>query len=206
MTDRTRRNGRMAMALGVFVAGMVGVSFAAVPLYQLFCQVTGYGGTPKTDVAAAPAEVSDRVITVRFDANTNSKLAWRFRPVARKMTVRLGEPNLAYYRARNLSAEKLTGTALFNVTPFKAGPFFAKIDCFCFTEQTLRAGESVDMPVQFYVDPEIFSDPDTKDLKEITLSYTFYPSDAEAGDEDPKRAAKSAEGTGQAAPKQPGKG
>ena len=202
MSNRNRHNGRMAIALSVFVAGMVGVSFAAVPLYQLFCQVTGYGGTPKTDVAQASAAVSERVITVRFAANTNGKLPWRFKPVERKMTVRLGEPNLAFYRASNLSTEKVTGTALFNVAPYKAGPFFSKIDCFCFTEQTLGAGETVDMPIQFFVDPEIFTDPDTKDLKEITLSYTFYPSESEGKKTNP---AKSAAAIDDAAVNEPGK-
>lgn len=204
MIKRSRNNGRMAMALAAFVAVMVGVSFAAVPLYQLFCQVTGYGGTPKINVAEAPAVISDRVITVRFDANTNPKLPWRFKPVERKMTVRLGESNLAFYRARNLSTEKVTGTALFNVAPFKAGPFFSKIDCFCFTEQTLRAGESIDMPIQFFVDPEIFSHPDTKDLKEITLSYTFYRSESETDDKDEAHAKTSA--VSEARPEQPNKG
>jgi cytochrome c oxidase assembly protein subunit 11 len=156
---------------------MVGVSFASVPLYRLFCQVTGYGGTPNV-VAASPAmTVSDAVITVRFDANTMHSLPWKFKPVVRKMTVRLGEANVAFYRARNLGTEPVRGTAVFNVIPFKAGPFFSKIECFCFSEQTLQAGESVDLPVQFFVDPGIALDPDTRDLKEITLSYTFYRSD-----------------------------
>jgi len=173
----------MAMGLTLFAAGMVGLSFASVPLYQLFCQVTGYGGTPKIG-AAATAKVSNRTITIRFDANTNRDIPWRFKPVANKMVVRLGEPNLAYYRARNKSDENVTGTAMFNVTPFKASPYFSKIDCFCFTEQTLKAGESVDMPVQFFVDPAIYEDPNTKSIKEITLSYTFYraETDKESGD------------------------
>jgi len=173
------RNGRMAMGLAVVVAGMVGLSFASVPLYRLFCQVTGYGGTPKTENVAQSTSISERTIKVRFDANTNPKLPWRFMPQQKEVEVRLGEQVLAFYEARNLSATTTTGTATFNVTPFKAAPYFSKIDCFCFTEQSLEAGQEVPMPVQFYVDPEIFEDPGTKEVKTITLSYTFHRTDEE---------------------------
>jgi len=186
------RNGRMAFGLAVFVAGMVGLSFASVPLYRLFCQVTGYGGTPKTVDVAQSTRVSDRTIKVRFDANTNPKLPWRFKPQQREVEVRLGEEVLAFYEARNLSETTTTGTATFNVTPFKAAPYFSKIDCFCFTEQSLEAGQSVPMPVQFYVDPEIFDDPGTKEVKTITLSYTFHRVKAEAAADDGEKASSGA--------------
>lgn len=173
-TDKRKKNRLTAVVLFTVAGSMVGLAFAAVPLYRLFCQVTGFGGTPKI-AAQAPAESSDRTITVRFDANVNPALPWRFRPEKTQVTVRAGEPTLAYYRATNLSDAPLTGTATFNVTPFKAGEYFSKIDCFCFTEQRLEAGEEVTMGVQFFVDPEIFNDPNTQDVTTITLSYTFYP-------------------------------
>ncbi len=156
------------------VAGMVGLSFASVPLYKLFCQVTGYGGTLNTQEVAASETISEQTIDVRFDSNISPNLAWRFKPLQRQVTVQLGEQKLAFYEAENLGSES-TGRAIFNVTPFSAAPYFSKIDCFCFTEQTLAAGQTVPMPVQFYVDPEIFDDPNTKDISTITLSYTFYP-------------------------------
>ena len=191
MASRDTRNRMTATALWVFVAGMVGLSFASVPLYQLFCDVTGYGGQPKTDVAAGPSEISEKTITVRFDSNINPNLPWRFKPVQRQVTVRLGEERLAFYQAKNLSKGDATGTALFNVTPFKAGQYFSKIDCFCFTEQTLTAEQVADMPVQFFVDPEILNDPNTRDLKTITLSYTFYKTEPdEAPSDAPKTAAR----------------
>ena len=121
----------------------------------------------------------DKKIAIRFDANTNPKLPWKFKAAQTEMKVKLGEQTLAFYEAQNLGGVAVTGTAVFNVTPLKAGPYFSKIECFCFTEQTLTAGQRVDMPVQFFVDPEILSDPDTKDVNTITLSYTFYPSKSE---------------------------
>jgi len=176
MQNRATRNRRTALALGGLVVGMVALAYASVPLYQLFCQVTGYGGVPKV-ATAAPATISERKISVRFDANTNPQLPWRFKPVLPEITVRLGEPTLVFYEAKNLSREALTGTALFNVTPVKVGQYFSKIDCFCFTEQTLTPGQVMDMPVEFFVDPEIYNDPNTKDVTTITLSYTFYPAE-----------------------------
>lgn len=173
-TVNRKKNRLTAVVLFTLAGSMVGLAFAAVPLYRLFCQVTGFGGTPKI-AAQAPAESSDRTITVRFDANVNRALPWRFEPVKTQITVRAGEPALAYYRARNISDSAITGTATFNVTPFKAGKYFSKIDCFCFTEQRLEAGQEVAMGVEFFVDPEIFNDPSTQDVTAITLSYTFYP-------------------------------
>ena len=176
MNAQRTKNGKVAVVLVAVVAAMGGLSFAAVPLYQLFCQVTGYGGTPNLDVAEAPVQISDRVITVQFDANTNAELPWNFKPSQRQVTVRLGERKLAFYTAENLSGQTVTGTATFNVTPYKVGPYFSKIDCFCFTEQTLAPGQEVAMPVEFFVDPEIFNDPNTREVTTITLSYTFFRS------------------------------
>jgi cytochrome c oxidase assembly protein subunit 11 len=172
-TRRTRNLAVLGLTIGI-VCAMFGLVAVSVPLYQLFCQVTGFGGT--TQRAAGPSEtvVSDREITVRFNADVNSRLAWRFQPVQREMRLAIGEEGLAFYRATNVSERTLTGTATFNVTPFKAGPYFNKIECFCFTEQTLAAGESVDMPVTFFVDPAILDDPDLADVHTITLSYTFF--------------------------------
>lgn len=154
---------------------MLGAAYAAVPLYKIFCQVTGYGGTTQRAEAASDI-VLNRKMDVRFDANTNSNLPWTFKPVQRKITLKIGETKLAFYRATNNSKETVTGTASFNVSPEIAGSYFNKIACFCFTEQTLKPGETVDMPVSFFIDPEIVKDPDAKVLSEITLSYTFYPS------------------------------
>jgi cytochrome c oxidase assembly protein subunit 11 len=184
-TDKRKKNRLTAVVLFTVAGSMVGLAFASVPLYRLFCQVTGFGGTPKI-TAQAPAESSEKTITVRFDANVNPALAWRFRPDKTQVTVRAGEPTLAYYRATNLSDAPLTGTATFNVTPFKAGEYFSKIDCFCFTEQRLAAGEEVAMGVQFFVDPEIFNDPNTQDVTTITLSYTFFPAAGGDGNEGEK--------------------
>ncbi len=176
--DKARtRNGITAVLLFTVVGGMVGLAFASVPLYRLFCQVTGFGGTPKTVDVAAPAATAatDTVFTVMLDANVNPSLNWRFRPEVRKIKVRLGEETLALYKARNLADHAVTGTATFNVTPFKAAAYVSKIDCFCFTEQRLEAGQEVSMAVSFYIDPAILDDPDTRELVDIVLSYTFYP-------------------------------
>jgi cytochrome c oxidase assembly protein subunit 11 len=172
------RNRRLAAALFVVVAGMVGLAYASVPLYDLFCRVTGYGGTTKVAVAAPAA--GERVITVRFNADTQSGLPWRFAPVQRAMTLRVGETGLAFYRAENRGADALVGTATFNVTPQVAGAYFNKIACFCFEEQFLRPGETAELAVQFYVDPAIADDPDTAGIGTITLSYMFFDAGAEA--------------------------
>jgi cytochrome c oxidase assembly protein subunit 11 len=174
-----RANRRVAFTMAGVVVLMVGVAFAAVPLYRIFCQVTGYGGT--TGVAiSAPAQPGEQVMTIRFDANVAGQgMPWRFEPVVPSMTVRVGEEHLAFYRAKNPTREPITGTASFNVTPHLAGQYFRKVACFCFSEQTLEAGESIDMPVSFFVDPEIVNDPNLKGLRSITLSYTFFRSKTE---------------------------
>jgi cytochrome c oxidase assembly protein subunit 11 len=173
MTALAQKNARTAMMAALLVMAMVGLAFASVPLYRLFCQVTGFGGTPlRAD--SAPGAVTGQV-GVRFDANIHSALPWRFEPVQRTVRVQPGARTQVAYRATNLTARTTVGTAVFNVTPAKAGRYFSKIQCFCFTEQTLKGGESVDMPVIFYVDPAIADDPDARGIDEITLSYTFYP-------------------------------
>lgn len=174
-----KRHRTVAATCAFVVLSMVGLSFAAVPLYRLYCQVTGYAGT--TQKADKPSNVVlDRTITLHFDANVAPDLAWRFEPVQRTMDVKIGENALAFYRATNLSDEPLTGTAVFNVTPEAAGIHFNKIECFCFTEQTLEPGQSADMPVSFFVDPAIVDDENASYLSELTLSYTFFRTDAPA--------------------------
>jgi cytochrome c oxidase assembly protein subunit 11 len=169
------------LAVAGVVCGMVGLAYASVPLYDLFCRVTGYGGT--TQVAEQGAEkILDREIAVRFDATTSPKLPWTFQPEQREVTLKVGESAIAYYRATNNSDKPITGTATFNVTPLKAGLYFNKIECFCFTEQTLKPGESVDMPVVYYVDPEIDEDPNLDEVRTLTLSYTFFPAETADGD------------------------
>ena len=174
MSELRRKNVRTAVVFFTVAAGMLGLAYASVPLYRLFCQVTGLGGTPGIQ-AKAPDTASDVDFQVRFDSNINPKLQWTFQPVQREMTVKLGEERLAFFEATNTSDETLTGTATFNVTPLKVGQYFVKIDCFCFTEQTLKPGETVQMPVSFFVDPAIYEDKGTQDVTTITLSYTFFP-------------------------------
>lgn len=167
-----------AMALG-----MLGMAYAAVPLYQMFCRVTGYGGTTRVAVTK-PEAVLDRTISIRFDSNVSPELPWTFKPVAKTMTMRIGETKIAKYWAVNNSDITRTGTAAFNVTPEAAGLYFNKIDCFCFTEQVLKPGEKAELPVTFFVDPEILKDKNTRHLSQITLSYTFFPTDEDEGKED----------------------
>ena len=170
---RRGRNLRTGGALAAVVVGMLGMAYASVPLYEIFCRVTGFGGT--TQVATAGADrVLDRTMTVRFDSNVNPELPWRFEPAQRAMKLRVGETRLAFYQATNTGSETLVGTATFNVTPNKAGLYFDKIDCFCFTEQVLRPGETVDMPVSFYLDPALAEDRKMDGVTTITLSYTFF--------------------------------
>jgi cytochrome c oxidase assembly protein subunit 11 len=170
------KNRRVALlAAGLFFA-MVGLAYASVPLYALFCQVTGFNGTTQR-AAAAPEALADKFISIRFDANTASSLGWNFKARQQTMKIRVGEQYLAHYNATNLTGKALTGTAVFNVTPAEAGAYFNKIQCFCFTKQTLRPHESADLPVDFFVDPAILDDPDSKSISEITLSYTFFPAD-----------------------------
>ena len=171
-------NKRTAIMFGGVAAGMLAMSFAAVPLYEIFCRVTGFGGTPLRADQASQV-VLDETIKVRFDASIDSKLDWEFKPVQREIELRIGESGLAFYRAHNPTDKPISGTATFNVTPLKASPHFMKIDCFCFTEQTLQPGETVEMPVTFFVDPEIRQDHLTEELTGITLSYTFYRMDTE---------------------------
>ena len=179
-----RRDVTVAAACVAFFAGMIGVTYASVPLYKLFCQITGYGGT--TQQAAAPSQkVLDRMITVRFDANVSPGLPWEFQPVKREVTMRIGETMNASFMAKNIFAAPSRGKASFNVVPELAGSYFNKLECFCFTDTTLKPGESLDMPVVFFVDPAIVDEPDLKDIKTITLSYTFFPS----ADETPVAAA-----------------
>ena len=168
-------NRRILVILAVVVAAMVGLAYASVPLYQLFCQVTGYGGTTQVTGDAAVEILPDHPVRVRFDANTNPALNWRFEAVDAPVTLNPGEEVVINYRATNLGDTASAGTSTYNVTPVKAGPHFMKIDCFCFIEQTLQPGESVLMPVRFYIDPDIASEPGTADIDEIILSYTFFP-------------------------------
>ena len=160
------------------VAGMVGMAYAAVPLYDLFCRVTGYGGT--TQIAQYDSsQILDREITVRFDASNARGFPWTFEPLQREMTVRVGETALAFYRATNTTDQPVTGVASYNVTPFKMGPYFSKLECFCFQEQTLQPGESMDMPVIFFVDPVMDDEARLEDVRTMTLSYTFWSADQE---------------------------
>jgi cytochrome c oxidase assembly protein subunit 11 len=168
-----RRKGVTVLLLAAVVAGMAGLSFASVPLYRLFCQATGYGGTTQR-AAAAPKEIADGLITVRFDADIASDLGWEFRPLVREVQVHPGEQREVMYRAVNRGSEPVTGTATYNVTPAKAGIYFDKLQCFCFTGQHLAPGESRDMGVVFFVDPDVLTDPNTRELRTITLSYTMF--------------------------------
>jgi len=174
------RNRSILLSLIMIAVGMAGMAYASVPLYRLFCQVTGFGGTTQR-AESAPGTVTDQVITVRFDANV-ADLPWRFEPVQLEVAAKVGEPQLIHYRAHNTSGRPVTGQATFNVTPDKAGQYFDKIQCFCFTEQTLKGGEVVDMPVQFFIDPAILKDRNLDDVNTITLSYTFFRAKNQAAD------------------------
>ena len=186
------RNNAVFVSCLAVVIGMVGLSYAAVPLYDLFCRVTGYGGTPQR-AAAAPGIVGDRIINVRFDTNTDRELPWTFQPEQRSVTVKVGENRLVFFRAVNNSDRSIVGHATFNVVPDRAGRYFNKIQCFCFTEQRLDPGQSVDMPVSFFIAPEILTDRDGRDINEITLSYTFYPAINQKAVEKATTAAQSAQ-------------
>jgi cytochrome c oxidase assembly protein subunit 11 len=169
-----RRHYAVAAICSGIVITMVGASFAAVPLYRLYCQVTGYQGTTQRATKGSDV-VLDRTVTVFFDANVAADLPWTFVPVQRKLDIKLGENALAFYRATNNSDHAVTGQAVFNVTPDAVGLHFNKIQCFCFTEQRLEPGQTVDMAVSFFVDPSLATDDDTKNISEMTLSYAFYP-------------------------------
>jgi cytochrome c oxidase assembly protein subunit 11 len=169
-----QRHRRVATWTSAGALLMLGLAFASVPLYRLFCQVTGFGGTTQRAIAPSTTTI-DRHVTVRFDANVSNGLRWSFEPVVRTVDLQLGENRVVAYRATNVSDKPLTGTASFNVTPDAAGAYFNKIECFCFTEQTLKPGESIEMPVSFYVDPEFANERATRGISQITLSYTFFP-------------------------------
>jgi len=181
MSKPNGKNRNTAIILFAFVGGMVGLAFASVPLYRVFCQVTGYGGaTGKVAAVSGPAAPANApMITVQFDTNVDSALPWNFKPDQREIKVRVGEESLATFSAVNKGNRTIIGNATFNVTPYKAGQYFNKIECFCFTEQTLTPNQTASMPVTFFVDPEILTDPNTVDVKTITLSYTFYPAAAD---------------------------
>ncbi len=171
-------NRTTALWAGAVAAAMAGLAFASVPLYRVFCAATGYAGTTQR-AAAAQAPVAGETVKVRFDGNTSPGMPWVFRPDKTQVTVAIGGRNMAFFRATNMAAKPTTGRATFNVSPDLAGRYFKKIACFCFTEQTLKAGETVEMPVTFFVDRAILDDPQAKKIDEITLSYTFYPVDAQ---------------------------
>lgn len=173
-----RRKRFTALACGGVFFGMIGLAYASVPLYAMFCQITGYGGTTQR-VDQYSDRVLDREITVRFDANKMGGLAWNFAPAQRSMTMRIGETVQAEYKAENWSTRPASGRATFNVTPEMAGAYFNKVECFCFTDTQLKPGETMNMPVVFYVDPAIVDVPELKDIRTITLSYTFFPIDSE---------------------------
>lgn len=174
--DRDRRNRRTLVAMAAVGLSMLGLGFASVPLYRIFCEQTGFGGT--TMRAAADVQVQQatgHTMSIRFDSNVQPGMPWQFYPEHRTDTVTIGRKDMAIFIAKNMSDKPVTGTASFNVTPTQAGAYFTKIQCFCFTQQTLKPGEEVRMPVLYYVDPKILQDPDNKDTQQITLSYTFYP-------------------------------
>lgn len=176
--DETKRraNLRVAFACLAFFSGMIGLAYASVPLYELFCRVTGYGGTTQVS-DTAPVQVLDQTMTVRFDANTDPTLGWAFDPVDRSVELQIGELKQVAYTAASNRLLPSTGTATFNVTPQAAGAYFNKMECFCFTETTLEPGESMEMPVVFFIDPAIVDAPELKNVSTITLSYTFFEVD-----------------------------
>lgn len=175
-----RRHSRTALICASVVAGMVGLSFAAVPLYDLFCRVTGFGGTTQR-AEMASTEVVDRTIKVRFDSNVAPGLDWAFQPEVREVELQIGANGLMIYQAGNTGPTTSVGMATFNVTPLKAGQYFVKVACFCFEEQALEPGQEMDMPVAFYVDPAILDDPEAGKVHTITLSYTFFPAKQDQG-------------------------
>lgn len=179
MNRRTRNpNGRIAVRLLLLACGMLALSFASVPLYDWFCRVTGFGGETRVASRAAPESgVTEQTIRIRLDASLEAGMPWEFEPVQRQMTLRFGETVVAFYRARNPTDETVAGTASFNVYPYSAGAYFNKIECFCFEKQILEPGQEVEMPVSFFVDPEILEDPDSRHVRSITLSYTFHLAD-----------------------------
>ncbi|HEY3149608.1 MAG TPA: cytochrome c oxidase assembly protein [Dongiaceae bacterium] len=174
--SRHRRNLNLLMILVGVVAGMTGLAYASVPLYRIFCQVTGFEGTPQR-ASVAPTEISDRVVRVTFTADVAKGLAWNFQPMQRSLEIKVGETKLAFFVAENLESKPVTGRAVFNVSPDVFGAYFTKIECFCFKEQTLQPGQRVEMPVSFFIDPAMLKDPALKRMNDITLSYTFFRAD-----------------------------
>lgn len=174
-TSLQQKNRAIAINVAMIVVGMGLMAYASVPLYSLFCRVTGFAGTTQRAITAPPASaILKRKITVTFNADTDPNLPWKFKPLQKQVTVRIGENKLIFFDAKNTGSEPITGIAAFNVTPEKAGEYFNKIQCFCFTNQTLRPGEEVTMPVSFFIDPAIADDKNLDDLQDITLSYTFF--------------------------------
>ncbi len=174
MPSPSNKNLSLAINLLMVVIGMLALSYASVPLYRLFCKVTGYGGTTQ-ESAHAPDHVLDREITVRFNADTDPTLPWVFKAGVPQIKVKVGQQTLTHFTAENKSTHTITGRAMYNVIPFSAGSYFVKIACFCFKEQTLQPAQKVNMPVLFYIDPSIADDPEMKNISTITLSYTFFP-------------------------------
>lgn len=170
---RASKNAKTALTILGVVVGMIAMSFAAVPAYRAFCQVTGWGGTTQRADAGA-RETLARTITVRFDGTVSNGLSWRFRPEQLSQTLHIGETGLAFYEAENLTDKPIAGRATFNVSPAKAGIYFKKIECFCFTEQTLQPGEKVSMPVTYFIDPALAEDENLDEVQTITLAYTFF--------------------------------
>jgi cytochrome c oxidase assembly protein subunit 11 len=177
-TAKKTSNGSILVLCLVFVCGMVGMAYASVPLYRLFCQVTGYNGTTQR-VEQYSDVILDKTMKVTFDANTSTGLNWDFRPIDRQVEPKIGETVQVMFKATNRSPVATTGSAVFNVTPMEAGAYFNKVQCFCFTETTLQPGETLEMPVVFFIDPEIVKARETKGIHTLTLSYTFYPSKTE---------------------------
>jgi cytochrome c oxidase assembly protein subunit 11 len=173
------RNARLAWTLVAVVGGMLALAYAAVPLYEIFCKATGFAGTPQIVAQDGERPILERTVTVRFDSNIEGGLPWNFQPVEREVKVRLGEEKLVFFRATNLSRQPIVGTATYNVTPETAGPWFDKVQCFCFTEQLLKPGQTVDMPVVFFVDPDMDKDRRYDNVRTITLSYTFFEAKTE---------------------------
>mgnify|MGYP003723476699 FL=1 len=174
--DRARRNRRTFVAMVGVGLAMLGLGFASVPLYRIFCQQTGFNGTTqRADAGVTVQQATGHRLSIRFDSNVQPGMPWQFKPEHPTQTVTVGAKSMAIFVAKNMSDRPVTGTASFNVTPTQAGAYFTKIQCFCFTQQTLQPGQEVRMPVLYYVDPKILADPDNKDTQEITLSYTFYP-------------------------------
>ena len=174
VVPNVRKNRRVGIAAFACFLSMVGLAYASVPLYKVFCAKTGFGGTTQR-AEKAPDQASAQYIQVRFDANTSTELGWKFQPKQTVMRVRIGEQNMAYYEATNVSGVEKTGSATYNVSPPSMGAYFDKIQCFCFTKQTLKPGESAEFPVTFFVDPAMLKDADAAGTGEVTLSYTFYP-------------------------------